>query len=474
MVCGWLSVDGADRWCELVGNQLRVFTDTPEAVLEVKGEGGFGGSAWEIAGRRVESRGAASVRDYWAECMARCCGDAEEEVRAREAAVERREVALLWREHELAVAEESARLGAAWRGGTESSSRGVSAEASSESTARRRPHAARLSNGSTAERHSTPPSASRSRGGSANATPAIQRQVTALADQIDALKKLTEEAASATPDRSASRESPPAAAGSSPSLRYYEGVIQQAAVTIESGIELLDSPSPVRARRAPPTPPPAADSPQPVPPPAAAKPAAPAAKAQQRMVLEVPGKVVVLDPCEDGGLTLEVNGAPLGLLTWLGYDAGRRWLTTGTASSRSGLAMPEGPAGMTLLRQLADLAVATNTPNNLPSSMLKIGDQVKTLKTFRFSSGKHLPAGTLGRVVRLTASGSVRVRTMTNEVFNTPPHTLVAVGETAAPAPKDAKIAQYVAANLEAEPAQAQLHELDNELDALLAFANGM
>ena len=199
------------------------------------------------------------------------------------------------------------------------------------------------------------------------------------------------------PLRSPSPPSPP-----SPRPNVYEGVLN-VGYDIASGVEEIcsseedemnddqldeeGSSSRGASSSAPCTPPPMRCDVMPTPP---------------RLVLEVPGKSVALFPDETNRLVLEINGQDMGHLTWLGYDAGRRWVTTGTERSRSGMALPEGAEGVQMLSLLAAAARAADVDHNLPmKGVFRVSQRVKTLRPLRAPNGL-LPTGTIAHVVSVS------------------------------------------------------------------------
>eukprot|EP01060_Flectonema_neradi_P038366 TRINITY_DN800_c4_g1_i1.p1 TRINITY_DN800_c4_g1~~TRINITY_DN800_c4_g1_i1.p1 ORF type:complete len:425 (+),score=81.85 TRINITY_DN800_c4_g1_i1:52-1275(+) len=235
---------------------------------------------------------------------------------------------------------------------------------------------------------------------------------------------------------------------------------------VPSTVEILDTPSPpkvkpLRTRSAPP----AQHSP-------------PTLSAPKSVEVKVPGKVIRIYQPENGGpgLHISVNKEFLGNLTWLGYDASRRWLTTGTESTRSGLALPGGLEGQSLLRKLSEISTIAKIKHNLPSPLgtVKVGDQVRTVKFLRYSNGKQIPLGTVAIVLRLSVKSSVRVKTVsTGEIFTTSLTNVEATGVTSSATPKNSKITAYIQDSL-AEERQTELHDLDDELDAIMGLAAGM
>eukprot|EP01059_Diplonema_ambulator_P012719 TRINITY_DN23157_c0_g1_i2.p2 TRINITY_DN23157_c0_g1~~TRINITY_DN23157_c0_g1_i2.p2 ORF type:complete len:427 (+),score=109.92 TRINITY_DN23157_c0_g1_i2:1469-2749(+) len=426
MVCGSLLVDAQDRWCELHGNQLRVFKDRPDVVLEVPKDSivEVGDRGWVLDGCRFDAK-CISDKKYWVECLMRAKSDEAEELRDREAAVEKKEVELLWREHELTVAEGCGGYGVR-RGASSTPSWGMSTEAASRET----------SVGATSPR---------------NREALLQSQVQQLQAKVAELEKWI-----ADVSESPRRASP---------LR--EGVLDCNPHDVQSGIEVLDSPSPVKN---PPS--------QPVTP--VRKKLTPrltrtprTAKSLGRVTLEVPGKIVTLTPDKNARtIALHVNDEHLGNLTWLGYDRERRWLTTGTGSTRSGVAVPDGVEGTNILKKLVALADSMGVDHNLPSTKLAIGDDVQTVKSLKFPSGKQLPSGTRATVVHLTKTGQVRVKTTAGNLFTASIACLEPIGQ-ASTLPKDAKIASYIAENLTDEK-QHELRSLDVELDSLMQLSSVM
>eukprot|EP01064_Diplonema_japonicum_P025711 TRINITY_DN37134_c0_g1_i1.p1 TRINITY_DN37134_c0_g1~~TRINITY_DN37134_c0_g1_i1.p1 ORF type:complete len:436 (+),score=130.37 TRINITY_DN37134_c0_g1_i1:53-1360(+) len=428
MVCGSLIVDSQDRWCELHGNQLRIFKDRPDVVLQVP-KGGImevSDRSWVLDGCTFNAK-CISDKKYWVECLERACSDEMEELRAREIVVEKKEVALMWREHSMQVSENTTFR----RGGSSTPSWGISTEG-----------------------HSRGPSPSLSPQNRRTAKEVeLQGQVTELEAKVDELKKWI-----ASVQESPQRVAP-----------QTEGVLPFAATDIQSGIEVLDSPSPVKAV-------PTLLS-QPVTPvKGKLTPRTPrkglvktpkTGKALGRVTLEVPGKVVTLTPDKlTGVIALHVNDEHLGGLTWLGYDSQRRWLTTGTGSTRAGVAVPDGAEGKIVLKKLSTMADAMGVEHNLPSSKLSIGDEVQTVKFLKFPSGRQIPMGTKAKVVHITKTGQVRVKTGNGDLFTTATTTLESAGSSTQ-APRDSKIAAYIAANL-TDDKQQELRTLDSELDTIM------
>ena len=242
-------------------------------------------------------------------------------------------------------------------------------------------------------------------------------------------------------------------------------VLNVSAADVPSTIELLDTPSPLRVkphrtRSAPPT----QHSP-------------PTLTAPKSVEIKVPGKSIKIFQPDNGGsgLLIAVNNEMIGNLTWLGYDASRRWLTTGTDSTRSGVALPEGHEGQVILKKLSEMSTVAKIKHNLPSaaSCIKTDDQIKTVKFLRYSSGKQIPFGTIATVLHVSSkSSSIRVKTQSGEIFTTSIRNVETTGESSE-GPKNSKIASYIQENL-AEDRQTELHDLDNELDAIMGIAAGM
>ena len=434
-VAGWLDVDGTRRWCTARDGLLSVHAAPP--LAEVALTAGIGcadaadaadGSGWAVAGMYLRATAGGADARAWSAALRqqqRLPQQQEEAAAsaaaaAREDELHRKELELLWREHRANVGEDLGGFAYAERGGEAAAAAGAASsgtassstwEASSETAS-----FATVSRGPSLEVPSA--SASAAVASSESATEASEASSDAESSEGAARSDDDDDvalSASATAEEEDEEEDATA-------LRATVTTVGDEAVdaawhgTVASCVEEIrsasPSPSPARER---------------------------AAESHEReegatapaVVIEVPGKTVELVP-SGGELVLVVNGAFCGALTWLGYDPARRWLTTGTAASRSGMALPAGPQGAKLLRLLAAAAEAAGVRHTLPTSTataLKKGTRVRTLRMLRYPSGRSFPAGTEGMVLgRTRTKGALKVKTDNGVTFTTAAKTLESCG----------------------------------------------